>query len=336
LDHGGPVTAFNAVLVIRRIGRHGESAVCSIVETLRRKNDLPENRRAFAALALGGIGPKAAKGVPELLKLLRDESSYARWAAAKALGEIGGSATSATPALSIALHDSNDNVRLAAALALWRVGRDSKEPVRVLTDLAKRSALPDAQVSAIRALGEIGPPAKAAVPMLEGLLKSNKLQLISAEALCQIDPDLQGPWTVLTSSLRDDSKATTDERFRSAVILASAGRDKRLAAKVLVDNLNAPAINLREARLYLQRWRTIKLMGVLLLDPDLTVPALILALKDDDRTTRLFAAQALGRIGSPAASAMLALNATKRDANIYVRRMAEWAIDTIQADEKKR
>jgi HEAT repeat protein len=326
-----PPTAYNAAMAVRRIGPYAESAIPTLLEIVQRKNDFPKlqggsgpdpyDRRAYAALALGGIGPKAGRAVPAMIPLLADKSPYTRWAAAKAVGEIG---ESAKAALAAALRDTDDEVRFAAALSSWRIGKDPKS-VRVLADLAKGSRLLRGEGWAMRALGEIGPPAKDTVPFLTTALKSKDWRVDAAEALCQIDPQRPESWALLRSLLQDESRENRNDRFRAAVILASAGREKTLAAKVLADNLHGDG-----------NYKAATVMGVLLLDPELTVPPLTKALKAWTHQMRLAAAQALGRIGPPARAAIPALAELTKRNNIYVSREAAWAINVIQSNQKKK
>jgi HEAT repeat protein len=309
-------------MAIRRIGPYAESAIPTLIEIVQRKNDF--DRPAYAALALGGIGPKAARAVPAMISLMADESPYTRWAAAKAVGEIGESAKAALPALAAALRDTDDEVRFAAAVSSWRIGKDSKS-VRVLADLAKGSRLPRGEGWAMRALGEIGPPATQTVPFLTTALKSKDWRVDAAEALCQIDPHRPESWALLRSLLQDESRENRNDRFRAAVILASAGREKTLAAKVFAENLHGGG-----------GYRAATVMGVLILDPELTVPPLIKALKAWTYPTRLAAAQALGRIGPPARAAIPSLRELTKLNNIYVSREAAWAINMIQSNQNNK
>jgi HEAT repeat protein len=63
------------------------------------------------------------------------------------------------------LKDADMMVRAQAAMALWRLDADVDRVVPVLID-ALESNNPVASSAATSALGEIGPPAKAALPHL--------------------------------------------------------------------------------------------------------------------------------------------------------------------------
>jgi HEAT repeat protein len=78
------------------LGRIGQAAVPSLVQTLRHRD--PEVRKQ-AALVIARIGPEAYDAVPELTDLLGDPDEDVRKSAARALGQIGPKAAEAVPAL---------------------------------------------------------------------------------------------------------------------------------------------------------------------------------------------------------------------------------------------
>ena len=76
--------------------------------------------RAWAAQAVGYIGPRAAGAVPALIELLNGDAA-SRGSACMALGEIGAAAESALPALRAALTDPDESVRRFAVEAIQRI-----------------------------------------------------------------------------------------------------------------------------------------------------------------------------------------------------------------------
>jgi HEAT repeat protein len=114
-----------------------------------------------------------------------------------ALARIGPPAKAALPALRTALRDKNGEMRARAAIALWRIDGNSKEamPVFVATLKRRKGDRPDdsnawAARQVVRALGEMGPRAKKAVPALLPLLKDKNegLRWWTRQALKKIDP----------------------------------------------------------------------------------------------------------------------------------------------------
>ncbi len=76
--------------------------------------------RAWAAQAVGNLGPGAASAVPALIELLTDDVE-ARGSACLALGQIGAAAKAALPMLHAALADTNESVRRFAARAILQI-----------------------------------------------------------------------------------------------------------------------------------------------------------------------------------------------------------------------
>src|SRR5262249_54765478 len=72
------------------------------------------NRRLYAAMVLGAVGPRARSAVPELADLLVDRHAEIRKTAAVALGEIGPAAAPAVSALTRCVTDCDESVRRRA------------------------------------------------------------------------------------------------------------------------------------------------------------------------------------------------------------------------------
>lgn len=77
--------------------------------------------RAWAASALGEIGPGAKEAVPALIKLVHDPDEGCRNYACIALGDVGPAAKDALPALRKELNDSSKDVRQFAKRAIDKI-----------------------------------------------------------------------------------------------------------------------------------------------------------------------------------------------------------------------
>jgi hypothetical protein len=77
--------------------------------------------RAWAASALGKIGPDAKAAVPALIKLVYDPDEGCRNDACLALGDIGLAAKDALPTLRNALNDPSKGVRQFAKTAIGKI-----------------------------------------------------------------------------------------------------------------------------------------------------------------------------------------------------------------------
>jgi HEAT repeat protein len=128
--------------------------------------------RADACMAIAAIGPEAKGAVGALEKLLGDESvpAEARYPAAFALGRIGPDAAAAEP-LVRKLAESEDEIM--ATVAVWAALKIKPDDASLFkTAIPKlRHTLnqerPLARLEAAVALGEIGPAASTALPMLD-------------------------------------------------------------------------------------------------------------------------------------------------------------------------
>jgi HEAT repeat protein len=94
--------------------------------------------------------------------------------AAQVLADMGAVAREAVPALLTATGDRSPEVRVEAALALWKVDRQTDPAVKTLIEVLETKApsagpfpLSGVQVEAAEYLGEIGPPARSALPVLQ-------------------------------------------------------------------------------------------------------------------------------------------------------------------------
>lgn len=192
------------------LGRIGPAAVARVPSLMQALKDERESVRSDAAGALGKIGPAAMAAVPALIQALKDERSYIRAAAAYALGQIGPNARTAVPALIEALayedmyylpgYERTDYLS-EPVLALVKIGPDA---VPALTEALKykRHRLPrwrgpaskdegdKVRACAALALEEIGPKARAAVPVLFEVLKDKDwfVRFRAAQALRKIGP----------------------------------------------------------------------------------------------------------------------------------------------------
>ena len=131
-----------------------------------------------AAWALAALREKATPAVAALASALRHDKGLVRTTAAGALAAIGAAARDSAPALLATLDDGDASTRRAAAEALASIGldgglADGGAVARLVEALADENIY--VRMSAARALGTIGPAARAAVRALEAKLESTAL-----------------------------------------------------------------------------------------------------------------------------------------------------------------
>ena len=183
-----PLRRNDALEILAAIGPPALPALDQIVAALA---DADPVCRADAAFAIGGIGPAAEAAVPALQRVLEDESvdGSARYTAAYALGKIGPEASGAEPLLK-KLADSGDD--LLATVSVWaalKINPHDKELFERAVPKLRRALQGDQELvrlEAAVALGEIGPPAASALPMLELLAEDDPSRQVREAAEASI------------------------------------------------------------------------------------------------------------------------------------------------------
>ena len=192
LEDRDPRVRHVAVLGIQYMGAKPDAAVPALCKLLSDPDDWV---RGSALPTLGLMGSKAKPAVSGLIATLRFGTNGhivgIRATAAWALGQVGPDAQMAVPWLRQSLSDTNAPMRLSAAIALWRISQDTNV-VSVVIEQFDRNPQ---NREILRALGEMGPLAKSAVPTLLKILGPPDppwqpyVQPLAREALKKIDPE---------------------------------------------------------------------------------------------------------------------------------------------------
>lgn len=208
-----------------------KEAIPSLVAMIN--GDDPQCRISASAL-IASYGPEARAAVPGLIKALQDVSPTSRINAAESdlmnfrrsfmntLSRIGPDAAPAIPVLKTFHADASPGTRLDAAIAIWKIGHDSTEVLPEVLDYFSNdtNVLHSGGIylglswTAIDTLGEIGPPARAAVPKLSqvistaNLSKAKPFQNIyvvrAAVALWRIDRQLTNTLPILLGGMTNN------------------------------------------------------------------------------------------------------------------------------------
>ena len=193
----GPGMAWEyAIDAVGEIGPDARSAVPALLALLPAKRfDISP---AEICRALGNIGPGATSAVPTLKQYLQSSRPWDRIVAATALARIAPEEKAAlAPVLKELTNCTYQGRNLGkdphfcwpAKVALWRLGLEKEPPIaEMMPSLESWSVL-----VAIPLLGDIGPPAKAALPYLQKILDSDQdiyIRRKAAIAIKKIDPQL--------------------------------------------------------------------------------------------------------------------------------------------------
>ncbi len=214
-----------AAIILGKVGAEAKAAVSALVKSLKDEN---YNVAWSAASALGEIGSEANSAIPDLIEALNSHhvrfhavkalatigadsepvldafiaalnsnSKFLHADAARGIGLIGPKAKRAVTALRQAANENDDPVvRFHVAQALWKVDQDTDLAVRLLMQVLedpKFSGSPSVTNEASVTLGEMGPKAKAAVPVLISFIQDRRRNQggtphEAREALKKIDP----------------------------------------------------------------------------------------------------------------------------------------------------
>lgn len=211
------------------------------------------------------------------------------------------------------LRDPHSPERDLALLALSEVG--PKNP-RIVPALAGVAGDPEIGIYAIRVLGQFGPSALQAAPVLNAVISERPdgpERIAAAEALWKI---AKQPECVdaLIQSLDDREKIY---RAEAVSVLGRIGPPAKRATSKLLRLLNDHGS---------VRIAAVEALGQIRSDPRATVPELVKALSDPMILVRSNAAVALSNFGGDAATAIAALERAAKDEDATVRVEAANAI----------
>jgi HEAT repeat protein len=153
-----------AIWVLGQIGKAAEASVPVLLAAL---NDEDRYVRQYAVMALGDVRPQDASVLVALRGRLKDSDAGVRLSTIKALGQGGADARSASDEL-LELSTKEPNLRLPVAEALIRMAAADLAVRPLVSELGDRSS--NLRTRAAMLLGELGDPAKPAIPALRQAL----------------------------------------------------------------------------------------------------------------------------------------------------------------------
>jgi hypothetical protein len=289
-----------ALLLLRTAGDGAPRVVPYLSSALLSTN---ENWTGCAASSVAALGPSAEGAVPALIETIRRGTSRLGLAvnayeairltiAVGALQAIGPSAEAAVPLLEEVVRNGKpEELRDQARMALCCIRPSHPELqtfIRRLDgdDSAGRS-------NAFQRLGEIGPPAQAALPALLAAIGEDDAETedMALQTLLRIDPDNRQAAALLIRRLTasDDSRRTEQDRLRWAQWLA-------LMEPPEPAGIEALAHIVRSGRGSHSRIHAMSVLFHLGDRAAAAKPALKAACKDSDPDVKAAAASALARI----------------------------------------
>jgi HEAT repeat protein len=347
-----------AILALARIGR---DAVPTLVLAIQGEDEFVQD---IATSALGRIGPAAFESMPTLIEALGSRYANVRESAASSLGAIGADPQSCVAALSSALENPAPDVRCAAIRSLSSFGTEALPAFGALLRCLKYED-DDTRFHAMGFLYELVLSTEKTrlsgiIPALIELMtdESAGVRDVVFSFLLMLGPSTVVPIQSLIDALADPNQSV---RTDAAVMLGHHQSEAAPAVRALVEILESPSVDASAGLLIAAASSTLGKIGprasaaipalrrmmsnqdpslqfqaasaLVKIDPDDHSPLRILiqALGSRGAEDRCWIAQALGRYGPNAQSAIPALIELSSDESPAVRRDAEVAIARILA-----
>jgi HEAT repeat protein len=286
--------------------------------------------RVKAAKDLGRLGWLARDALPTLVGLLRDDDAKVREAAAHAVGQMG---PEALPALSGMLAHNDKYVRRNAVWAMGKLGPQAKGALAALCR-GLGDADPRTASGAAQALGNMRSEAADAVPALTEAMRGTNIVLcrLAAKALSQVgEPALD---TLIAHLQHTDPFV----RGEAALAIGWMGPEGRAAVPYLARIVRGKqGCSLRDTPPPAGKLDRKTIVADSDCDEEDSVsltPVSVPPLdgSSPEETCRVYAAQALGRMGALAAAAADDLRLAMRNGSEPVRTAAIQALKHIQGE----
>lgn len=289
-----------------------------LVRALRSSNALDRLR---AAKDLGRLGWLAREALPALVRALDDDDAKVRETAAHAIGGMG---PEALPTLVLMLGHEDKYVRRNAVWALGKLGPLARPALADLCQSLKDQD-PRTASGAAQALGNMGADGADGVPALAEAMRGTNIVLcrLASKALSQIG------LPALATLIAHLQHADPFVRGESALAIGWMGSAARSAVPFLAKVMRGSdaALNLTPVPNHTPTAIPIPTESDALTPPQMNGPEGTSA----EMSCRVYAAQALGRIGPPATAALGELRDAARNAPEPLRQAAQQAIRQIQA-----
>jgi HEAT repeat protein len=276
--------------------------------------------RLRAAKGLARLGWLAREALPALVGTLGDEDAKVREAAAQAVGQMG---SDALPALVSMLAHPDKYVRRNAVWALGKLGPVARPALRDLCK-ALKDADPRTATGAAQSLGNLGADGVDSIPALTEAMRGTNIVLcrLAAKALSQIGPPAIS--TLIAHLQHSDSFV----RGEAALALGWIGPAARSAVPFLAQVVRGP-----QSRALQDTPAPSQTLAGLGGHPSATLTPTLPPIPDEnsaEESCRVYAAQALGRIGPTAVGAVADLREAARHGPDPLRHAALHALRTIQ------
>ncbi len=176
LARGDDIAVQWAIDALSTMGTNGANVLAKIYKSAE-----PQRRRQPAD-ALIKLGPQAVAALPVLMADLSGMDAGRTHQSVRVIGSMGESASNARAPLTQLLQHDSAVIRVQAARAIWKIDHRADAVLPVLFAELKSEAFGNGRRFAAEALGEMGPAATEAVPLLKTLLSDPRPDVRQAVA----------------------------------------------------------------------------------------------------------------------------------------------------------
>ena len=161
------INCWKILEALEKMGPAARAAVPMLTNHIKSANPMIS---ALSARALWAIEPHNPFSIPCLMEKLAhggdNAQSSAKYWALRALAKIGPEARAALPLVRNCLGQEADQKQMAAAVAAWRLDPSGPPPIDLLEKIFHSPVHMGYRRTAIELLGDLGPPARAAIPTI--------------------------------------------------------------------------------------------------------------------------------------------------------------------------
>jgi HEAT repeat protein len=273
----------------------------TVIHALKSITEIDGDRLGISENGCSALASMGSEIVGPLTSALHSDSAAARAGAARVLHEMGSKAKGAAAALGDCLDDHERAVRLAAADALVNLGPDAAPAVDRLA-AALTNSDQELRHKAITALKKLGPGAKSAVPALNmagQMAQDYVTEKAARELLKVIDTD------GTAAHVLNQAPPEIQELVQTLMTTENAADERITAAKTLGGKGHEAAV---------------------------AIPALYKIVRDEkDKSLRVAATEALGRLGAEAYYVAPGLDAIVAAGDSEVAAAARAALENIRS-----
>jgi HEAT repeat protein len=286
-----PADRLRAARDLGRLGWLARDALAALVTVV---TDEDAKVREAAAHAIGQMGPEA---LPELIAMLAHEDKYVRRSTVWALAKLGPLARPALTDLCSTLRDPDPRTASGAAQAIGSMKTDGADGVPALAEAMRGTNIVLCRLAA-KALSQVGPPALATL----------------IAHLQHTDPFVRGESALALGWMGASARAAVP--FLAQVVRGSRSRPLH----------DTPPPSSRATSRITDERSEVELSSGTATPPVLTTTTEAMP----DETCRVYAAQALGRIGPAASAAVSDLRDATHHGPEPLRTAAQQALRLIQ------